>query len=259
MENTTAGPQWPKSREEIWRAVFEPLVGRKGAPSGKAQRGRIPLRNWAALLLLLLLFPAIHYYTVTEETPRGAHAVVRLPDRSTVTLNAESKLSYKPCTWFVSRKVTLEGEACFEVSPGSRFSVGLGRNRVNVLGTTFNVYARAGTYRVSCLSGQVEVCAGPENLVLPPGMQAAWHGQAPPGQAPLPSRATAWMQGMFEFVETPLPEVIAEIERQYDVRVGAASGLGADHLYTGRFARTEKPEAVLEIIGKPFGITFSIE
>ena len=29
--------------------------------------------------------------------------------------------------------------------------------------------------------------------------------------------------------------------------------------YTGNFMKTERPEDVLEIIGRPFGITFNIE
>ena len=212
--------------------------------------------RYAAVLLALVLMTA-PFYTVTEKAARGEQATVRLPDRSTAMLNADSKLSYKPLGWFVSRKVTLEGEACFDVRKGSRFSVQSGRNQVRVLGTTFNVRARPDSYRVTCLDGRVEVSAGRQTVVLHAGMQAIRSGQewnvsrdVPPG------RASGWIEGKFEFAETPLAEVVAEIERQYDIRI--ASGSGLNHLYTGNFSRTEKPEDVLAIIGKPFGITFNI-
>lgn len=59
------------------------------------------------------------------------------------------------------------------------------------------------------------------------------------------------------FEGVPLVEVINEIERQYDIRVKADIPPG--HVYTGNFSRATKPDMILEIIGKPFGIKFSIE
>jgi ferric-dicitrate binding protein FerR (iron transport regulator) len=259
MENNRIKPEWPKSKGEIWKAVFEPLIKQEA----NEQRNRKtpvkrmpPLWSYAAILVVLLSF-AVHLYTVTEKAARGEHTEVRLPDNSTVTLNAESKLSYKPLEWFILRSVSLEGEACFEVKPGSRFSVQSGRKRVNVLGTTFNVYARPEKYGVTCLAGQVEVCVGREVATLNPGMQATWRGrELGVGKDAVLTRTMGWMQGKFEFVETPLSEVVAEIERQYNIHV--MSGFRPDHFYTGNFSKTERPEDVLEIIGKPFGIIFNI-
>jgi ferric-dicitrate binding protein FerR (iron transport regulator) len=259
MEKSRIKPKWSKSREEIWKEIFEPLMKQEEEEQEirKTAAKRMPPLWISAAILAALLFLTVRFYTVTEEAARGEHAEVRLPDRSMVTLNAESKLSYKPLEWFISRRVTLEGEACFEVKPGSRFSVRSGSRRVNVLGTAFNVYARPGKYCVTCLAGQVEVCAGKEAVALTPGMRATWRGRAAEvSREAVFTRTAGWMQGKFEFVETPLPEVVAEVERQYDIHV--LSGFRPDHLYTGNFAKTERPEDVLEIIGKPFGITFNI-
>jgi ferric-dicitrate binding protein FerR (iron transport regulator) len=255
MENIRVGPVWSKSKEDIWNDVFEHLGERD---AGKPFLRKIP--SWGyAIVLIVSAGLAACFYTVTEEAARGEHSAVRLPDHSTVMLNAESKISYKPYGWLLSRTVTLEGEACFEVKPGSRFSVQSGRNRrVNVLGTTFNVYARPEMYRVTCLSGRVEVSAGREVTALSPDMQATCRGGAwDVGRNAVSGEGAGWIRGQFAFVEMPLPEVIAEIERQYDIHVTSDAGL--NHIYTGHFFRTEKPEDVLQIIGKPFGITFNIE
>jgi ferric-dicitrate binding protein FerR (iron transport regulator) len=256
MENYSK-PEWSKSKGEIWEEVFEPLIKADKQRTRKTPAKRIsPLWSSAAILVVLLA-SAVHFYTVTEKAARGEHAEVRLPDHSTVTLNAESKLSYKPLEWFIWRRVSLEGEACFEVKPGSRFSVRSGRKQVHVQGTTFNVYARPEKYRVTCLSGQVEVCVGKEVATLNPGMQATWRGwELEVDKEAVFTRTMGWMQGRFEFVETPLAEVVAEIERQYNIHVTA--GFRPDHLYTGNFSKTERPEDVLEIIGKPFGVLFNI-
>ncbi|MDR0575700.1 MAG: FecR domain-containing protein [Tannerella sp.] len=258
MENVSIKPKWSKSKEKIWKEVFEPLMKREEDERENVENPakRIPLWSYAAILVVLVSL-TIHLYTVTEETARGEHAEVRLPDNSKATLNAESKLSYSPLEWFISRTVTLEGEACFDVKPGSRFSVQSGRKRANVLGTTFNVHARPERYCVTCLAGKVEVCVGKEIVALNPGMQATWLGwELSVDKDAVFTQATGWMQGKFEFAETPLSEVVAEIERQYDIHV--MSGFNPDHLYTGNFSKTERPEDVLEILGKPFGITFDI-
>ncbi|MDR1407386.1 MAG: FecR domain-containing protein [Tannerella sp.] len=255
-ENIRINPRWRKSREEIWTGTFEHLDGREHR---KPFPKRIPYWSYAAALLLFAFLTA-YLYTVSEEAARGTHLTVRLPDGSRATLNAGSRLSYKPCAWLVSRKVSLEGEACFEVTPGSRFSVRSGRNVTEALGTTFNVYARPEMYRVACLTGRVEVRADGETFVLHPDMQLTCRGgrQTVAGQI-APAQAAGWMQRKFVFIETPLAEVVAEMERQYDMRV-TCSGPDLKRLfYTGNFIMTAHPEDVLDIIGRPFGITFSIE
>jgi ferric-dicitrate binding protein FerR (iron transport regulator) len=259
MGNISIEPEWSKSKEEIWREVFEPLMKQEADEQGNRKTPAKRISSWSyAVILVVLVSFTIHLYTVTEEATRGEHAEVRLPDSSKVTLNAESKLSYKPLEWFISRKVTLEGEACFEVKPGSCFGVQSGRKRVNVLGTTFNVHARPEKYCVTCLIGKVEVCVGKETVALNPGMQATWRGwELGVGKDAVFTQATGWMQGKFEFSETPLSEVVAEIERQYNIHV-IPSVSTQERLYTGNFSKTERPEDVLEIIGKPFGITFNI-
>ena len=253
MEHIVIKPVWPKSKDEIWKEVFEPLDER--APK-KRFLSRIPVWGYAASLLIPVLL-LCQFYTVSEATGRGEQAVVRLPDRSTVTMNADSKLSYKPFGWYLSRKVQLTGEACFEVTKGRDFSVLSGRTRVKVLGTTFNVYARAETYRITCLTGRVEVLAGNEAVVLHPNMQAVINEKIHVNSDVAPATATGWMLGMFMFAGTPLQEVIAEVERQYNIVV--APDYNPNHLYSGGFSKTEKPEEVLEIIGKPFDITFRFE
>jgi ferric-dicitrate binding protein FerR (iron transport regulator) len=283
-------PAWTKSKDDIWGELFEfldeqsdkqtiskriPLRGNT-TDLFNSQRfvRRIPLWSYVAASLFIPILLFCHFYTITEITARGEQAVVQLPDRSTVTLNAESKLSYKPFVWMIARtdgmeghtylpiaqinkrKVNLEGEAFFEVKPGSRFSVQTGENRVNVLGTTFNVYARGEIYRVNCLSGRVEVQSGQETVVLDPDMQATLReGKLYVNSDVTPFVATGWLQDMFVFEGTPLREVVAEIERRYNIHV--TPDYDSNLLYTGNFSKTDNPEEILEVIGKAFGIIFS--
>ena len=294
MDNIRLKPAWTKSKEEIWNEMFENLderveraeraenldgrieraeqVERTEHPDDReqlvisrrlsARKGllrRIPVWGYAASLLIPLLLICC-FYTVTEETTRGEQATVRLPDRSTATMNAESKLSYKPFVWFFSRKVSLRGEAFFEVKQGSVFTVHSGgNNRVKVLGTTFNVYARSEAYRVACLTGRVQVQAGKESVVLHPNMQAVHNERQFAVNSDItPLTVTGWMQDMFVFIEAPVQEVIAEVERRYDIAV--TTDCPTERLfYTGTFTKPEKPEVALEIIGKALDVTFRFE
>jgi ferric-dicitrate binding protein FerR (iron transport regulator) len=247
-------PVWPKSKDEIWVEVFENLEERKAK---KIFLRRIPLWGYAAGLLLPL-FLICQFYTVTEKSMRGELMTVQLPDRSTVTLNADSKLSYKPFSWLISRNVRLEGEGFFDVRHGSRFSVQSGSNRVRVLGTTFDVHNRPGLFRVTCMTGKVEVQTESESVELLPNMQVTLREQKLSLDNDVAtSFTTGWMQGRFEFFSAPLREVIDEVERQYNIQVTPVTY--PNYLFTGHFSKADNPEDVLEIISKPFGITLSIE
>jgi len=254
MGNIRVKPAWSKSKEETWNELFAPL---DESIEKQAIIRRMPVWAYAAAIVFAICLIG-SLYTVTAKTAKGEHAVVYLPDRSTVTLNADSKLSYKPCVWFISRKVQLEGEAFFEVKTGSRFSVQSGYNRVNVLGTTFNIYTRPGMYRVTCLTGQVEVQAEGESVVLNPDMQVTFRGQQLSHDSPIvPAAVIGWMQGKFDFDNMPLAEVIAEVERQYNIAI--TPDYNPNLLYSGNFSKTATPEETLEIIGKAFGIAFSMK
>jgi len=256
-ENIKIIPKWRKSKNEIWNEVFSDLEDAESTP----KMIRLPFWKYAAAAVVAMMIAGASFaylYTVTETAVRGAHVAVTLPDGSNVNLNAESKLTYKPFLWFASRNVALNGEACFDVKPGSRFIVKSGQNQVKVLGTGFNVFARAEKYSVTCITGKVEVTANNKQTILTPNMQITLrNGKLEITETADAAQSIGWTQNKFVFIGVPLTEVVKEIERQYDIRVVTASNM--DYFYTGNFLKTKEPEAALEIIGKPFGISFTIK
>lgn len=248
-------PKWNRSKDEIWNDVFSDLEQTK-APKVRH------LSFWryaAAVAVILITVGSFGFlYETTEQIGRGAHLAITLPDGSKVNLNADSRLSYKPYWWVISRDVKLEGEALFEVKSGSRFTVKSGQNRVRVLGTSFNIFARTDYYSVACLTGKVEVITNQERAILTPDMRASLRGGVFNVFENMDaSHSIGWTQNRFSFIGIPLIEVIQEIERQYDIHISTDSKL--DYLYTGTFSKEKSPEEVLEIVGRPFGITFRID
>jgi ferric-dicitrate binding protein FerR (iron transport regulator) len=256
-EDIKITPKWRKSKDEIWNEVFADLDDTKARPKVI----RLSFWKYAAAAVVAMMIAGtsfVYFYTVTETAVRGAHLSVTLPDGSTVNLNADSELTYKPFLWFASRNVKLKGEAYFEVISGSRFTVQSGKNQVKVLGTSFNVFARTEKYSVTCIEGKVEVTANGEQTILSPNMQViVRNGKLEVTENIDAAQSIGWMQHKFIFVGVPLAEVVQEIERQYDVRITTTSKL--DNIFSGNFSKTNDIEDVLEYIGKPFGITFSVK
>lgn len=252
-------PQWRKNKEEIWAAEFAGLEDKPPAGTSALRRRRIIWYATAAVIAAFIALPSISlFYSKVITAPRGEHMSVTLPDGSTAELNAESHIKFNTLRWKNARKVEVSGEVYFEVVPGSRFTVESSHGKVTVLGTSFNVYDRKGSYNVSCFSGKVEVSAADESMILTSGMSARYeNNNLTAHDNPHAGQSADWISGRFSFDSAPLREVIAEIERQYDIKVAVPANM--DYLYTGHFAKTQSPEQVLEIIGKPFGIKFKIE
>lgn len=84
---------------------------------------------------------------------------IHLPDGSTVLLNEGSELSYDSSFGKEYRRVTLRGEAYFDVKkdPNHPFIVDAGKVKTRVLGTAFNVNSKDDKVIVTVTRGLVEV------------------------------------------------------------------------------------------------------
>ncbi|MDR1937102.1 MAG: FecR domain-containing protein [Tannerellaceae bacterium] len=250
-------PRWNKSKEDVWDERFVSLEDGKRAK--KTFLFRVTAwRCVAASVALLVACTFFAYaYTLTRQNGRNEAASFSLPDGSRVSLNTDSELRYKPYWWFIDRYAEMKGEACFEVKTGKEFTVASANNAVRVLGTAFNVLAREEVYQVTCLTGKIEVFAGKEKALLAANMRLTkTAGQLRIDEDVDAKQSVSWRENGFSFNGVPLSHVIAEIERYYHIRITSESGL--EYFYTGNFSKDKEPEEILEIIGKPFGIHFSI-
>ncbi|MBN1598094.1 MAG: FecR domain-containing protein [Bacteroidales bacterium] len=106
---------------------------------------RVFVRIAAAVIIALgILF--IVKDKLIEKTVKTRFAETKevvLPDGSKVTLNANSKISYKKNFILEERLISLKGEAFFEVekNPDIPFVISVNEAEIKVLGTSFNVRA----------------------------------------------------------------------------------------------------------------------
>lgn len=196
-------------------------------------------------------------------TPSGGQYMLILPDRTKVWLNAESAISYPSAFSDAERTVTLTGEAYFEVAKDKQhpFKVKAGAAEVKVLGTHFNImsYADEGQIQVSLAEGAVRVKLADDTEVLSPGQQALIKAGAQ--HIILKSvdidEVTSWKNGLFQFDNTPMEQVMRQIKRWYNVDV-VYEGIKPNLYITGMVSRSNNVSKILTLIEETGGVNFEI-
>lgn len=164
--------------------------------------------------------------TNTLTTPRGRQFQLKLPDGTRVWLNAASSLSYPTAFTGPQRKVTVTGEAYFEVAPNPQqpFVVATARSVVEVLGTRFNIraYEAASQISTTLVDGAVRVSAdqkGISSVVLKPGQVSILTATQMLVDKADTDKTLAWKNGYFNFDGATLQQVLNELQRWYDIDV----------------------------------------
>lgn len=201
------------------------------------------------------------YNTMT--TPRGGQYHLTLPDGTQVWLNAASAITYPAAFTGKERKVTVKGEAYFEVTANANmpFRVAAGNIAVTVLGTRFNVnaYTEEPAVRTTLVDGAVSVTAGSNSTVLRPRMQARV------GKDEVlhvtenidTDEIIAWKNGFFQFTDADMPAIMRQIEKWYDVKV-TYEGPVPEKSFGGGMQRSLPLTEVLGILEEN-GVKFKIE
>jgi ferric-dicitrate binding protein FerR (iron transport regulator) len=247
---------YAKSKDDVWQQLSEQTREKPSRSITFWMPSRIISSVAAGLLILFSVITVMRFYTKSIHTPSGQHQTVELPDGSTVTLNANTTLTFHPYWWQFSRIVGFEGEGLFKVQEGKKFEVVSNAGRTVVLGTVFNIYNREWEYKVTCISGSVKVISSTKKeAILGPDYKAEIisGGDIIVSKESDVEKNISWVNRMFQFTSTPLVAVIKEIERQYNIRIKL--NISEDYFYTGYFARSKEPEEVLDLLSKTFNFT----
>lgn len=171
----------------------------------------------------------------TLSTPKGRLFRIALPDGSKVWLNAASSLRYPTVFVGAERRVEVTGEAYFEVAHNSKMPFRVMINNeteVEVLGTHFNInsYTDEKNVNITLLEGAVRCTYGSDKALLKPGQQARIGGVTESGRIDVLNDANvekvmAWKNGLFNFNDASLEEVMRQLERWYDIEVVYEKGI----------------------------------
>lgn len=187
----------------------------------------------------------------TLATPKGRQFRILLPDGTVAWLNAASSIRFPTRFTKDVRRVDITGEVYFEAAAASKqgrripFIVNaVNRFEVEVLGTHFNVnaYEDEPFLNTTLLEGKVAVTGArtKQKVVLEPGQQASLQLKPAAKELSVRKAATgkvmAWKNGVFDFEDARIDEVMRQLMRWYDIEVKYESGV-PDIEFVGKMTR----------------------
>lgn len=199
----------------------------------------------------------------TISTPRGGQYQVTLSDGSKVWLNAASSIRFPVRFMGTERKVTITGEAYFEVEKDAArpFRVNAAGSEVEVLGTAFdvNAYDDENSIKTTLVHGSVKIkaAASGNTAFLTPGQQSGIAG----GKIDVRNDADieevlAWKNGRFQFNHTDIRSILRQISRWYDVDVEYAANV--DMSFSGQLTKDEYVSKVFDMLALTGEVKFRI-
>jgi len=212
------------------------------------------------LQLLNQFFPV---NTLQTYAAKGKLLKTKLPDGTTVWLNSESKLQYPEEFRDSIRKVSLSGEAYFEVAHDAKkpFVIHSNNLATRVLGTRFVIKSYAGDQQssVSVLSGKVSVSESSKtklNQVLLLASQQVTADRVS-GRMEVKNDVDtlsmmAWTNGKLTYRKSPLFQVIDDLERRFEIEITAQPHLMNCLIYADVLPE-DTPRLVLEQLAVSLG------
>jgi len=202
--------------------------------------------------------------------PRGGQFFVELSDGTKVWLNSESRLKY-PVTFRKNETRQVElvyGEAYFEAShhthhDGTKFTVITKNQKVEVLGTEFNVKAYSDDKNIytTLITGKVNVSNGStlsKNII--PGEQSIINIENQSLQITKVDTAleTAWKKGLFIFNKQSLENMMKVLSRWYNIEVVYNNNEKKNLKFSGILKRSDTINELLNTIEKTGDVKFKI-
>ncbi|MEK6480138.1 FecR domain-containing protein [Catalinimonas sp. 4WD22] len=217
-----------QDQAEIWGKIQHSV-----SQAESTERKQVTFKwYYAAASIALIILAALGYWTLRQQEEKvyvstgfGETRSIILPDSTSVTLNANSSLSYIS-DWQEAgknRAVWIEGEGFFDVSHrnGQKFIVHTSQAAVEVLGTRFNVSERRGSTEVILSSGKVALHVQEEKVLMEPGEQVSYDTNSRQIEKKIvnPELLTSWRNNELIFEATPLSEIAILLEDNYGYQV----------------------------------------
>lgn len=257
VENATRFRRPEFNEDQGLRDLKTRLSSKKEVPVKKLNFS--PYYKVAAVFIVFIATGLFFWLTRPEVISTGYSemAVLELPDHSTAKLNADSKIKYKPSKWDKKRTLKLEGEAYFQVEKGKKFTVESNHGEVTVLGTKFNVKDRKNYFEVHCYEGAVQVNVANHEVILRRGNSIRVINGEIQNLNNFDRAAPGWTIQESDFNAVPLKQVLAELERQFDLEIQTRE-VDLDQRFTGSFSHTNK-EIAIKAVTVPLQLKYKFE
>jgi ferric-dicitrate binding protein FerR (iron transport regulator) len=206
-----------------------------------------------AAILIAGILP-IYYLSETnnnqnriEITSNEKGKEIILADGSKVWLNKDAVLTYPEKFDKNTRIVELSGEAFFEIekNPNKPFIINMSNATVKVTGTSFNINSGKDETEIIVATGTVKV-SGTDNSkskVITAGYSAKVSNNNIEKYKTSNPNYLAWKTGEFIFKETPVNQVVKDLNSYYDYQI-ILNNEEMDCLFTANFTKANLQDII---------------
>ncbi len=258
--------------------LFEQQIKQKPKPT-KSFTFRQYLRYAAVLAVALFvgysvsefkhLLPFADNSMISNEfySPEGQISEFKLVDGTRVWLNSGTRIKVPVNYSAKNRKLSLEGEAFFEVTkdPSHPLYVHTRELSVKVMGTSFNIssYDSENLLEITLIEGLVGIKDANGNKIckLIPGEQLVYNktNHSKFKHRIDTSPYEAWRDGRMIFKDRSLGYIAERLERWYNVEIDFAEPTISDMKFTGTILKNKPLSQVLEILTLSAPVRFDIK
>lgn len=228
--------------EDLKERMFQRIQSRIITDTGVRSKNKVfsfrnVIRYVAVILLVVGTGFGSHLYTrhvlrdvSTKDylvcADKAQKASLVLPDGTKVWLNSDSEIKYTSMYGEKERRISLDGQAYFEVAKDSlrRFIVQAGDLAVEALGTSFDVkaYHEDNLAVVTLFQGKVKASTRKEETFLLPDQSVTYNKEEGHLRMEMLSDASStclWRNNELSFRDVPLSEIATLLNRMYNIQV----------------------------------------
>ncbi len=199
---------------------------------------------------------------IAETSVNQKNLQITLPDGSSIFLNRNTKLTYNKNFGKHGRKVTLNGEAFFEIAHDQvhPFIVEAGKARVKVVGTSFNVTTKNddASVEVFVRTGKVLLSddSGNKSIELDPGYVGKIEGGKPEKTVNKDPNYLSWNTGLLVYDGQTLDIVFRDLKKVYDMNIVADDPSILEKTWTSPIDN-QPQDTIIRLICASFNLGFT--
>ncbi len=187
---------------------------------------------------------------------------ISLPDGSRIFLNRNSELSYRSNFGKSSRKVTLSGEAFFEIAADKSkpFVINAGEAKVKVVGTSFNVITKnsESAVEVYVKTGEVLLSdnSGSRSLAIDPGYIGVMDSKLSEKTLNKNPNYLSWNTGLLVYNGQKLDVVFRDLKRVYNMDIEVSDPGILENRWTSPISN-QPQDTIIRLICASFNLSYT--
>ncbi len=187
---------------------------------------------------------------------------ISLPDGSRIFLNRNSELNYRSNFGKSSRKVTLSGEAFFEISADKSkpFVINAGEAKVKVVGTSFNVITKnsESAVEVYVKTGEVLLSdnSGSRSLAIDPGYIGVMDSKLSEKTLNKNPNYLSWNTGLLVYNGQKLDVVFRDLKRVYNMDIEVSDPGILENRWTSPISN-QPQDTIIRLICASFNLSYT--